>query len=868
MHATRFLSSGRLAGSWAFCDCDSMQVMNGRVHRWRCMRLRLLLAALFCASGGAAQNECLSNVRSYGARGDGVALDTRAIQSAFDACAGAGIPVVFPPGVYRSGTLRLRSGLTIGLQESAVLLGSPDHRDYLEPDKSEQPALGYDGVPHFVLGTASRHVFLYGDGVRNVQIRGPGTIDGNRTPGGHAQRGPLSVFFQHSRDITLEGIKVTNSPGWSVTFFHCERVRILGVKLENVMADGINPVSCRDVIYDGVEIDGSGDDPICIKNEGPRPPGGYVTRDIIVRNTRVRNTTHPGFKIGTGTYGTFENILVEDSTFDSPGDFFTIQLMRPTPPEETQRYIRNVKVRRVQVTRARRLLDITVIGVDRPVIENLEFEDIRFRGTAVASRIQGTRFSPVGPVRIAGLQFDRNEGKAPWIRLDHVRAFALAKAVLNVPGASCLVEANDSADLAFQGLTATGFGAGATVYRLTDVRGAQLTAAGVSATIQTAEVRGPKTARVSFDRGPAAIAGDVAPEGIAAAVPVKITSIKGPAAVRAGEPVTLTLGAIATEAGPARISVVADGREAGAAWAWMEAGKRAAVPLQLTPVYRPGKYLLGAGGRARHLSVLPTPARLAPADWYTIETGPRALAVRLAVRNTGGTTGTTTVYLTPDGQAPRPATLRIAPGETAEAVFPLPAARPFQLDGFAPWRHQVFANVPARYKVSGETIEIEAGGRIGETNDYAAVYQPAVAEDFDLIAQVVEHTGDLGEYAAAGLIVRSRIAEPTSPGLVLHFRTEKYGGFKILASDTDGDGKIDKRSYTGSPMLPVWYKIERRGRRVEAFWSADGSSWTTCGAVENALLDGPLDAGIYGAAWNVQGSRIRASFSRFGVIRR
>ena len=53
------------------------------------------------------------NVKDYGAKGDGVTLDTRAILDAINAC-NNGV-VYFPAGRYLTGTIFLKSGVTLYL---------------------------------------------------------------------------------------------------------------------------------------------------------------------------------------------------------------------------------------------------------------------------------------------------------------------------------------------------------------------------------------------------------------------------------------------------------------------------------------------------------------------------------------------------------------------------------------------------------------------------------------------------------------------------------------------------------------------------------------------------------------------------------
>ena len=117
------------------------------------------------------------NVVDYGAKGDGVTLDTKAIQSAINAAAVKGGKVVFPGGVYLSGTLFLKSNVTLEISEGAVLLGSTNIKDYPDTIPSLQ---SYNDV--FLTQS-----LIYGDNLENISITGRGTIDGQ---GGSFQKLP------------------------------------------------------------------------------------------------------------------------------------------------------------------------------------------------------------------------------------------------------------------------------------------------------------------------------------------------------------------------------------------------------------------------------------------------------------------------------------------------------------------------------------------------------------------------------------------------------------------------------------------------------------------------------------------------------
>src|SRR6185295_14099759 len=95
-------------------------------------RSRILLCvvaiAFICPRAEGASN---LNVRDYGAKGDGTTLDTAPLNKAIETCAAAGGGrVSVPPGKYLTGTLRLKSNVTLLLEAGAELIGSPDLNQY------------------------------------------------------------------------------------------------------------------------------------------------------------------------------------------------------------------------------------------------------------------------------------------------------------------------------------------------------------------------------------------------------------------------------------------------------------------------------------------------------------------------------------------------------------------------------------------------------------------------------------------------------------------------------------------------------------------------------------------------------------------
>lgn len=110
------------------------------------------------------------NIVNQGAAADGKTVNTTVIQKAIDMCheAGGGT-VLMPKGVYVSGTIFLKSNVTLKLAAGAVLKASPNIGDYREDTHHNR----------YRNEQALDRCFIYAEEQENICIVGTGEIDGS-----------------------------------------------------------------------------------------------------------------------------------------------------------------------------------------------------------------------------------------------------------------------------------------------------------------------------------------------------------------------------------------------------------------------------------------------------------------------------------------------------------------------------------------------------------------------------------------------------------------------------------------------------------------------------------------------------------------
>jgi polygalacturonase len=388
------------------------------------MRMLLIPAvalAFLAASASALHASASCNPRAYGAKGDGIAKDTVAIQSAIDACEKKGGGTVrLTAGTYVSAPIVLKSKITLQLDKGATLLGSPDHADYPPMTMFHLPDL----QPLVSAVNAS-----------NVIISGEGTIDGNgeswwqmarsvRDAGilgtGHPR--PKLIIFDHCKHVHVEGITIQNSPMWQLVPYYCDDVTIHNIRVlappRSPNTDAVDPFSSSNVHIDHLYAD-VGDDDIAIKSGPINSPGP----DDPSRNITITDCTFlhgHGLSIGSEIAGGAENIRAERISFEGTDNGIRVKANRDRGHDVGNLVFRDITMKDVKnaliiseyYPRVMPPADETAQPVTRltPHFHDITLENVTATGSGTAGAIVGLPESPVTGVVLRNVKIGAQTG--------------------------------------------------------------------------------------------------------------------------------------------------------------------------------------------------------------------------------------------------------------------------------------------------------------------------------------------------------------------------------------------------------------------------------------------------------------------------
>lgn len=274
----------------------------------------MLLLLLGLGRFSTAAEAHLFDIRAYGAKSDGQTINTSAIQNAIDAChAAGGATVLVPEGVFVSGSLRLKSRVTLKIAKDAILRGSPKIEDYTV----ETAPLHWSAFWAFA-ASQWKQCLIYAEDAEQIGIEGPGTIDGQGGterkvfPNANDPRRPMLVRIVGCRKVTVRDVKLLD-PASFTTFFvrsediHIERVAIRSRKSQN--GDGLNFDGCRRVRIKDCDLD-TGDDGIAPKTFHPDWPN----EDFEISGCRITSRWH-AIRVGAESIGAIRRLSMRDCVF-------------------------------------------------------------------------------------------------------------------------------------------------------------------------------------------------------------------------------------------------------------------------------------------------------------------------------------------------------------------------------------------------------------------------------------------------------------------------------------------------------------------------------------------------------------------------
>ena len=250
----------------------------------------------------------VADVRDYGAVADGRTVNTASIQRAIDKCSSVrnGGTVLIDGGIFVSGTLVLKSGVTLRIEAGSILRASADHGDF--------PPIRAD-IPSF--RGKEDYQFIFANNARNIAITGGGIIDGYSLREGYPWKGrnneherPRLIRMFGCENIRISNVTLARSANWTQYYESCRNLSLEEIIIRCYTGtnnqDGIDISGCSNVTIKDF-LCCCGDDVICLKALSMTP-----ARNIYVENVRSRYANCNIVKIGTETHGDISNVHVRD----------------------------------------------------------------------------------------------------------------------------------------------------------------------------------------------------------------------------------------------------------------------------------------------------------------------------------------------------------------------------------------------------------------------------------------------------------------------------------------------------------------------------------------------------------------------------
>jgi polygalacturonase len=325
------------------------------------------------------------DVKTFGAKGDGKTPERVAINKAIEAASAAGGGTVyFPAGTYVTGSIRLRSNLTIQFEAGATLEASADPAAYDTAEPNQWDKFQDFGHSHF------HNSLIWGEGLENVSILGSGVISGKAlTRGERGGGGDKTIALKLCRKVTLRDFSIATGGHFGILATGVDNLTIDNLTIDT-NRDGIDVDSCRNVRISNSSVNAPNDDAIVLK--GTHALGfARATENVTITNSLVS-----GFDVGSLLDGTYNRTVKQAPDRDGPTGRVKIGT-------ESEGDFRNITISNVVFDRSRGL---ALESVDGAHIEDVAISNITMREISNApifmrlgSRMRAPEGTAVGSIR-------------------------------------------------------------------------------------------------------------------------------------------------------------------------------------------------------------------------------------------------------------------------------------------------------------------------------------------------------------------------------------------------------------------------------------------------------------------------------------
>jgi polygalacturonase len=284
-------------------------------------------------------------VTSFGAKGDAHTLDSPAINRAIEAASAAGGGTVsFPAGTYLSYSIHLKSHVALYLAPGATILAAdpptdPSSSPAYDLAESNAPWESYQDFGH----NHWHNSLIWGEGLENVSITGPGLIWGKGLSRGWGA-GPIAeqpgvgnkaIALKNCRNVLLRDFSILHGGHFGILATGVDNLTIDNLKIDT-NRDGMDIDCCRNVRVSNCSVNSPWDDAICLKSSFAlgyaRATEMVTVSDCVVSGSFEEGTlldaTYKRFpaddkvnrtgriKFGTESNGGFKNITITNCVFD------------------------------------------------------------------------------------------------------------------------------------------------------------------------------------------------------------------------------------------------------------------------------------------------------------------------------------------------------------------------------------------------------------------------------------------------------------------------------------------------------------------------------------------------------------------------